>query len=274
MKQILYKVIGVPVSWVLKQIAILTGSYGLAILVVTCLARGLMVLGNYKGRKTTRLNVLRMRSAKEELDQVNQEIEVTKSDVILQVLEKDRQGILKKYGIEEAQSWVGCLGMFVQLWFISAIYIGVTGVNEINQATFLGIELGKPSMILSVIVGVVYAIQILVTSYTSKQFDPKFKIRWIQAVLPLIFGWIAWQGNGGVALYLLASILVQLIFDLYMTVIGYPKLIKEEENRLSQVAKFPKREPRVDCQKMERYNHIHNKYYQKVNTLKTIPETN
>ena len=68
---------------------------------------------------------------------------------------------------------IGCLPLLIQMPFFSALFFAAQYTNGVASSTFLGINLGKPSLALTLIVGVLYYIQSLPFPTLVSKMRPK-----------------------------------------------------------------------------------------------------
>ena len=64
---------------------------------------------------------------------------------------------------------VGCFPILIQMPFFSAIYFAAQHTEGVAQASYLGIPLGSPSLILVACAGVLYYLQSLLSTSRSRR---------------------------------------------------------------------------------------------------------
>ena len=70
-------------------------------------------------------------------------------------------------------SGVGCFPLLIQMPFFSAIYFAAQYTDGVSSSTFLGINLGSPSIILVAFAGILYYLQSLLSLHGSRRRDAK-----------------------------------------------------------------------------------------------------
>ncbi len=133
--------------------------FGLAIIIVTLLVRFIILpLGIYQSWKAA-IQSEKMNYLKPILGPIQERMK-------MQALKKSNLCATrvfcnsKQYGVSMLGG-IGCLPMLIQMPFFSAIYFAARHTPGISEATFLGINLGSTSLILTGVAGILYYAQSL-----------------------------------------------------------------------------------------------------------------
>lgn len=265
-----YETFTKPMDIFLKYIYDHVGSWGLSIVIITLIVRGIIMpfmLHNYKIQRRARIG---QEQAKPELDVIQAKMKelkekearsVSREDKMrarteLMEVQRQQMAVMKKYNAMPL-SIGGCLPMILQLPVISALYyvlIDPVYSKDITEAHFLGVfSLGTVSYILPLIAFAVYAV---LTLMTTKLMPPTPQpgqeamqnqmqmMQWLSPIMITIFSfWVA----GAVAVYYIVGGL----FMIFQTYIGYkiyppykPAKVKKEEydpNKVTLVSKKKKK---------------------------------
>src|SRR5690625_1324113 len=126
-----------PMSWLITFFAeLFSGSYGLAIVIVTIIARLILVPLNVKQLKSTK--------AMQDIQPLIKEIQEkykSKDANTQKKLQEEQMALFQKHGVNPL---AGCLPIFVQMPILIAMYHAIMRTEAIKQGTFLWFELGSP----------------------------------------------------------------------------------------------------------------------------------
>lgn len=126
-----------PMSWLITSFSkIFNGSYGLAIVIVTIIARLILLPLNVKQLKSTK--------AMQEIQPMIKEIQAkysSKDAKTQQKLQEEQMALFQKHGVNPL---AGCLPIFVQMPILMAMYHAIMRTEAIKQGEFLWFQLGNP----------------------------------------------------------------------------------------------------------------------------------
>ena len=234
-----YEYIGRPTSMVLDWIATLFGgSYGVAIIIVTILTRLLMMPSSINMTKSSMMTQAKMKFAQPEIDEIQAEIKETDSQEEQMRLNAELQQVHKKYDIDMMGGLrQGCLPLLLQMPIISAVYAAIRSSEQIQNATFLGINLGERSIAVVVAVVVVYALQgWLTTKGTPSSDNPQAAQQQKSMMLmnPIMLGWTSWTAAAGLGLYFLTGGVFAVVQQLIMNHIIRPRVTRMMEEEVKK----------------------------------------
>lgn len=185
-----------------------TGSYGMAIILLTLAVRVLILP----------LTVYQMKSMKkmQELQPLLKEIQTKYKDQP-EKLNQEMVGLYKNHGYNP---FSGCLPLLIQMPFLYAIFAVLNGMFQPGEVIpFLGMNLNAPNLVLA---GITVASMFLQSWLTMQGTDQSQKF--MMYFMPLMFGYITFNMKSGVVLYWVVST----IFGLVQQAIypGFPRFNK------------------------------------------------
>jgi YidC/Oxa1 family membrane protein insertase len=182
-----------PLSWLITYFAeLFTGNYGLAIVIVTILARLLLLPLNIKQLKSSQA----MQDIQPELKELQQKYS-SKDANTQQKLQQETMTLFQKHGVNPL---AGCLPIFVQMPILIAMYHAIMRTEEISQGSFLWFELGSTDPILPIITGVTTWLQqkLMMAGSPAGQNPQMMVMLW---VMPIMIGMFAFFFPAALALY-------------------------------------------------------------------------
>lgn len=243
-----YEYLGRPATLFLDWLAnVFGGSYGIAIIIVTIITRLLMMPSSINMTKNSMISQARMKIAQPEIDEIKADIEATSDAQEQAALNQELMAVYKKYDIDMFGGLTGCLPLLIQMPIISAVYAAIRSSQEIQNSSFLGINLGEQSIPLVVIVVIVTAFQGWLMQKNTPQADnaqANQTSRTMMLMNPLMIGWISWISAAGLGLYFLAGGIFALVQQLYTNKIVRPKIqaiVEEEEEKQKRSPRKPRK---------------------------------
>ncbi|MBP1971053.1 YidC/Oxa1 family membrane protein insertase [Virgibacillus natechei] len=184
-----------PLSWFITYMADLFNAsygYGLAIVVVTILARLLLLPLNVKQLKSSKA----MQEIQPQLKEIQQKYS-SKDQKTQQKLQEETMALFQKNGVNPL---AGCLPIFVQMPILIAMYHAIMRTGEIQSQSFLWFELGSPDMILPLIAGVAtfYQQKLMMAGNPASQ-NPQMMV--MLYVMPIMITVFAFFFPAALALY-------------------------------------------------------------------------
>lgn len=156
---VLYNILGVPMQHLMEWMADHMGhSYGMAIIVLVIIVRLILMPVMFSQmKKSTEMQerMSKLQPALKELQerQKNATTPEEQAAVGQQMMELYRNNNVNMFG------GVGCLPLLIQLPVFSALYMAIQYFPEMAHSTFLGIPLGKPSLLLAILSFLIYLVQ-------------------------------------------------------------------------------------------------------------------
>lgn len=204
-----YQYFVIPSGYILDQLASLLGSYGIAIIVITVVVRLVLMPLNFSQMKKQMMQQEKMALVKPELDKVQAEVKAAKTMEEKNAASLKMQQVYKNNGISMTGG-LGCLPLLLQMPIFIGLYNAIVLSESISQSTFLGISLGEPTLILTILVGIVYLGQ----SYLMMQGIPesqRAQMKTMTYMNPAMMIFLSFSSPAGLQLYwLIGGVLVTL----------------------------------------------------------------
>ncbi|MBP2623418.1 membrane protein insertase YidC [Streptococcus oricebi] len=118
---------------------------------------------------------------------------------------------------------IGCLPILIQMPFFSAIYVAAANTPGIKASVFLGIDLGKPSLVLTAIVALLYFIQSKMSMYGMDQ-EQQDQMKNMMYMTPIMMVMFTLGAQAGVTLYWVVGGLFQILQQLVINYWVRPKM--------------------------------------------------
>lgn len=203
--------------------------YGMGIILTTLIVRAIIFpLGLYQAWKAS-YQAVRREHLKPILDPIQERLKNAKDQQEQLMIQQEMMAVQKENGLSMLGG-MGCLPLLIQMPFFTAIFYAARYTPGVSEATFLGMDLGNPSLILTVIVGVLYFVQ----SYLSMlAVDPaqREQMKSMMYMSPLMIAFFSFTSPAGVTLYWLVGGLIQIVQQLivnYMVRPYHRRIIAEE----------------------------------------------
>ncbi|UJL46409.1 YidC family membrane integrase SpoIIIJ [Virgibacillus sp. NKC19-16] len=184
-----------PLSWFITYMAeLFNENYGLAIIIVTILARLLLLPLNIKQLKSSRA----MQEIQPKLQELQKQYS-SKDQKTQQKLQEETMALFQKNGVNPL---AGCLPIFVQMPILIAMYHAIMRTEEISTHSFLWFELGSPDpyFILPLIAGgATFFQQKLMMAGSPAANNPQMQV--MLYVMPIMIGVFAIFFPAALALY-------------------------------------------------------------------------
>lgn len=177
---------------------VFNGSYGLAIIAITIITRSALLPLTLKQLKSQQIMKEKMDLLKPELDELQKKLKETKDPQKQQQLQMEMLNLYKKHNVNPLS--FGCLPILIQMPILMGIYYGIRGSKEIASHSFLWFNLGEPDLILTVIAGIVYYVQYLVSMSNIPKEQEK-QMKWMGLLSPLMIVFISLSAPAALPLY-------------------------------------------------------------------------
>ncbi|MGM9886190.1 MAG: membrane protein insertase YidC [Lactococcus sp.] len=199
--------------------------YGLAIILVTLIIRLLILpLGLNQAYKSTYMQE-KMAYLQPVLAPLNERLKNATTPEEKMAAQQALMQAQKDNGINMLSS-MGCLPMLIQWPFFIALYNAAMYTPGIMSSTFMGINLAKPSIILTIISGVLYFLQTLISTIgmTEEQKKTSKTMLFMSPAMIVIFSFMVPAAAG---LYWAAGGLIIVIQQIIITFIMKPSMKKK-----------------------------------------------
>ncbi|RKV98732.1 MAG: membrane protein insertase YidC, partial [Streptococcus sp.] len=198
---LIWNTIGAPMAEAIKYFATDKGlGFGVAIIIVTIIVRLIILpLGIYQSWKAT-LHSEKMNALKHVLEPHQTRLkEATTQEEKLEA-QQALFAAQKEHGISMFGG-VGCFPILIQMPFFSAIYFAAQYTDGVASSTFLGINLGSPSMILVAFAGILYYLQSLLSLHGVEDEMQRDQLKRMIYVSPLMIVVFSFFAPASVTLY-------------------------------------------------------------------------
>jgi YidC/Oxa1 family membrane protein insertase len=118
---------------------------------------------------------------------------------------------------------MGCLPLLIQMPFFSALFYAARYTDGISTATFLGIDLGKSSIVLTIIAGIFYFVQSYLSTIGIDE-EQKKQMKTMMLMSPLMIVFFSFSSPAGVTLYWVIGGIFGIIQQVIVTFIIKPHL--------------------------------------------------
>ncbi|MBY4985654.1 membrane protein insertase YidC [Streptococcus suis] len=196
--------------------------FGVAIIIVTLIVRLLiMPLGIYQSWKSTYQSE-KMNYLKPILGPIQERMRNASSQEEQLAAQQEFFAAQKQYGVSMFGG-MGCLPLLIQMPFFTALFYAARYTPGISEATFLGIDLGSSSLILTAVAGILYYIQSLLMQVGMDE-EQKKQMRTVAIMNPLMIVMFSWSSPAGVTLYWVVGGLIGLIQQALTNFILKPRI--------------------------------------------------
>ncbi|HFR3701403.1 TPA: membrane protein insertase YidC [Streptococcus suis] len=224
----IWNYLGQPMSYLIEYFAENQAlGYGLAIIIVTLIVRLIILpLGIYQSYKAA-IQSEKMNYLKPILGPIQERMKNASSQEEQLAAQQEYFATQKQYGVSMLGG-MGCLPLLIQMPFFSAIYFAARHTPGIAEASFLGVDLGKSSLILTAIAGVLYYGQSLLMQVGMDE-EQKKQMKAMALMNPLMIVMFSFGSPAGVTLYWVIGGLISLIQQAITNFILKPRIRKQVE---------------------------------------------
>lgn len=206
--------------------------FGIAIILVTLIIRLIILpLGLNQAYKSTYMQE-KMAYLQPVFQPLNDRLKAAKTPEERMAAQQTLMKAQKDNGINMLSS-MGCLPMLIQWPFFIALYNAAAYTQGISSSTFMGIHLGTPSWQLTILSGVLYAIQTWLSTLGMTE-EQKKTGRVMLIMSPAMIVIFSWMSPAGVALYWAVGGVVMVIQQVIVTFVIKPHLKKKIDDEFSK----------------------------------------
>ena len=161
---LVYRMLVVPLenflNWMVNNF---NWSYGLAIIVLTIIVRLIIMPLGINQSKKSLIQSEKMQSIKPQIDAAQEKVKQATTQEEQMAAQQEMQAVYKENNVS-MMGGMGCLPLLIQMPIFSALYYTARFSEGIQHSSFLGIDLAKPSIVLVIVVGVAYLLEIRIIS--------------------------------------------------------------------------------------------------------------
>jgi YidC/Oxa1 family membrane protein insertase len=199
-----FAILGRPMLFLLKLFHGWTGSWGIAIVLLTVVVKLLTLYWTQKSMRSMKA----LSKLKPEMDKVREKYGDNKA--------KQNEELLKLYKTHQISPFGGCLPMVLQMPIWLALYSTLAAAADLYRAPFLGyiddLTAPDPYYILPVLLTGLMFWQMRLTPSTGDNQQQKI----MQWVLPIMMGVFSLLFPSGLAVYMLTNTILGMIHQVYM----------------------------------------------------------
>lgn len=220
---LVYNILVKPMSAAVEFFAHNLGfGFGLAIILVTIIVRLVILpLGLNQAYKSSYMQE-KMRYLKPVLEPIQNRMKNATTNEEKMAAQSELMAAQKENGVSMFGS-MGCLPLLIQMPFFSALFYAAKFTEGISTATFLGIDLGKSSIVLTIIAGIFYFVQSYLSTIGIDE-EQKKQMKTMMFMSPLMIVFFSFSSPAGVTLYWVIGGIFGIIQQVIVTFIIKPHL--------------------------------------------------
>ena len=186
--------------------------FGMGIIIVTIIVRlFILPLGLYQSWNATYQSEKRNYLAPI-FAPINERMRNSETQEEKLMAQQEMMAMQKEFGLSMLGG-MGCLPLLIQMPFFTAIFYAARYTPGVDTAVLWGIPLGKPSLIFTVIVAVLYLVQAYM-SMMGVDEEQRQQMRSMLFVSPLMIAFFSFSSPAGVSLYWVVGGFIQIIQQL------------------------------------------------------------
>ncbi|MEW4354411.1 membrane protein insertase YidC [Streptococcus pneumoniae] len=217
---------GKPMSWGIDYFANNQAlGFGIAIILVTIIVRLIIFpLGIYQSWKAAYQSE-KMNYLKPILEPFQDRLKTAETQEEKLAAQQALMAAQKENGVS-VFGGVGCLPVLIQMPFFLGLFAAVRYTPGVAESSYLGIHLGSPSILLTVIVGALYYIQsmLMMVGIDESQKEIMKKTAYMTPIMMLIF---SFSSPAGLTLYWVVGGLIQIIQQVVVNFLVRPRMKKQ-----------------------------------------------
>ena len=220
---LVYNILVKPMSAAVEFFAHNLGfGFGLAIILVTIIVRLVILpLGLNQAYKSSYMQE-KMRYLKPVLEPIQNRMKNATTNEEKMAAQSELMAAQKENGVSMFGS-MGCLPLLIQMPFFSALFYAARYTDGISTATFLGIDLGKSSIVLTIVAGIFYFVQSYLSTIGIDE-EQKKQMKTMMFMSPLMIVFFSFSSPAGVTLYWVIGGIFGIIQQVIVTFIIKPHL--------------------------------------------------
>lgn len=235
LSELVYDFLIVPLDSVLDMFADFLGSYGWAIILFTILFRLILLPLTLRQQKGMIESQVKMGAVQPVATEIQEEIQNSGDEQEKQALSMELMELYRDNNISmTGQLSSGCLPLLLQMPIFVAMLQVLRQSEAINQATFLGINLGETSIILGVVTALIYLVQMRL-SMANLPEQQRQATGATMYITPVMMGFLAISGPAGIALYWMMSGLFGMGQQFFINNFYRPKIKAQVKEKMGDV---------------------------------------
>ncbi|MFT8836893.1 membrane protein insertase YidC [Liquorilactobacillus satsumensis] len=156
---LIYENLAVPTQHVIEWLSnLFGGSYGWAIITITFIVRMALMPLMLKQSRNATVQQEKMASIKPQLADIQERQKNAQTQAEKAAISQEMMQVYRENGISMTGG-IGCLPLLIQMPIFAALYAAIQYSPELSRTAFLGINLGKTSIVFTALTFIIYALQ-------------------------------------------------------------------------------------------------------------------
>lgn len=231
----IYRVFGIPtqniIIWLGDRLGGANG-FGFAILIITIAVNLILLPLRLNQTRKQTLQQEKMRLIQPQINLINQRVKQTKDQEEQLRLNKLMMEVYRRNDTSMIPQ-MGCLTLIIQLPIFSGLFLGIEYSKVLQQSTFLGVNLGKPNLIIVFLSAFTYLIQGYM-SLTTMSPEQRRQSRSILVISPLMIFLFTFASPAGLGLYFLGTGVLNILQQAITNYLILPQIRQQIDEGLKQ----------------------------------------
>ncbi len=226
-----YEWLAVPMERILIGLADVFNSYGVSIIVVSIVVRMLMMPLTFSQAKKMLVQQEKMAKLKPYVDAIQERAKLAETQEEKMAIQQEQMELYRLNNVSLAGG-MGCLPLLIQIPIFSALYTAIRYSTEIKEASFMGISLGEPYIILAFVTAAIYLVQSYVAQ-SVMEGQQKEQMKKMMYMTPVMMLMVTMSAPSGVGFYFVAGGVWAVIQTWIQNTFIRPKVKKEIDQELT-----------------------------------------
>lgn len=197
---LVYDYLAVPGQHVMEWLANMLGhSYGWAIIVVTVVVRMVLLPVMVRQLRNSTVQQEKISAIKPQMTEIQKRQKAATTTEEKNAIGQEMMQLYSQNGISMTGG-IGCLPLLIQMPIFAALYAAIQYSPELSSSTFMGIPLGKSSILLAVLSFLAYLLQGYL-SMIGMPADQRKAMRMTMVVSPVMILFFTISTSAGLGLY-------------------------------------------------------------------------
>ncbi|GKT04837.1 membrane protein insertase YidC 1 [Furfurilactobacillus curtus] len=177
----------------------LGGSYGWAVILLTVVVRLILLPLMIRQSRQATIQQEKMAMVRPQMTDIQARQKAAKTPDERNAISQEMMKLYKDNGISMTGG-IGCLPLLIQFPIFAALYAAIRYAPELVNATFFGIHLGKPNLILAILSFLAYLLQGYL-SLLGLPEDQKKQMRSMMIMSPIMILFVTFSTPAALGLY-------------------------------------------------------------------------
>ncbi|MDV7757918.1 membrane protein insertase YidC [Liquorilactobacillus mali] len=197
---LIYDHLAIPTQHVIDWLtSVMGGSYGWAIIAITFIVRMLLMPLMLKQAKGATIQQEKMASVRPQMAAIQERQKNASSAEEKTAISQEMMALYRENGISMTGG-IGCLPLLIQMPIFAALYAAIQYSPELSKTSFMGINLGNPSIILAVLTVLIYGLQAYLSLFGIAP-EQKKQMQSMLFITPIMLGGMTFVSPAGLGLY-------------------------------------------------------------------------